>query len=78
MFNNSRRSETLSSVKHAFELENYLDYIKDKKFRVALTKFRTSSHDLSIGKGRNTNLPRHERICNNCSSSQIENEYHFY
>ena len=51
--------------------------VKDKKFRVALTRFRTSSHELFIEKGRYTNLPRHERICNNCSSSQIENEYHF-
>jgi hypothetical protein len=38
---------------------------------------RASSHDLFIEKGRYTNVPRLERICNNCSSRQIENEFHF-
>lgn len=75
--NNSSRLDTYSSIKYKFEFESYLDYIKDKRFRVALTKFRTSSHDLLIEKGRYTNVPRLERICNNCSSRRIENEFHF-
>ena len=41
------------------------------------TKFRTSSHDLALEHGRYTNLHRNERICNNCNTGAIENEYHF-
>ena len=40
--------EMYSRYKHDFELENYLDFIRDKKFRFVLTKFRLASHDLAI------------------------------
>ena len=42
--NNSSKLETYSLFKHEFVLENYLDLIKCKKYRIALSKFRTSSH----------------------------------
>ena len=44
--NNANRLEIYSCCKHDFELENYLDFIKAKKFRFALTKFRLASHDV--------------------------------
>ncbi|XP_045185370.2 uncharacterized protein LOC123543357 [Mercenaria mercenaria] len=75
--NNSRRLETYNTLEYNFEFEKYLDFIKGKRFRMALTRFRTSSHDLAIEKGRYTSMPRNERICKNCNFGQIENEYHF-
>ena len=41
--NNSNRLEMYSRYKHEFDLENYLDCLENKKFRIALTKFRLSS-----------------------------------
>ena len=38
--------------------EKYLDFISDKKYRVALSKFRLSSHDLEIERGRHVNTNR--------------------
>ena len=54
-----------------------IDFVKERKYRIALTKFRISAHDLAIEHGRFTNLPREQRICNHCNSLQIESEYHF-
>jgi hypothetical protein len=73
--NNSRRLASYSIFKHEFKFENYLDNIKTNKFRIALSKFRLSSHDLAIETGRYTNTPRDERKCRHCNIT--ENEYHF-
>ena len=75
--NNSTRLQTYNLFKHIFKQEEYLDFIKEKKFRVALTKFRTSAHELEIERGRYTNIARERRLCNHCSCRQVENEYHF-
>ena len=42
-----------------------------------LCKLRMSSHNLEIERGRYINVPRENRICTNCTSGFIENEYHF-
>ena len=75
--NNSNKLETYSLFKHEFIFEQYLDYIKNKKFRMALTKFRTSSHSLNIETGRYVNTPRINRLFVNCIQQQVENEYLF-
>ena len=75
--NNSPRLDTYCLFKHSFNLETYLDTIKEPKYRLALTRLRTSSHSLSIETGRQLNTPRKNRICKNCHHNQIENEYHF-
>ena len=54
-----------------------MNSIFDKKFRVSLTKFRLSSHDLAIETGRYTNMPRDQRICLQCNMNMVETEYHF-
>ena len=74
--NNSRRLETYCLFKHSLNFEEYLDFITEPKYRIALTRFRTSSHNLAIETGRYNGIPRENRICNNCSSRMIENEYH--
>ena len=57
--------------KHNFELENYLNFITEKKYKVALTQFRLSSHDLAIERGRYENINRSERICKLCNSKSV-------
>ena len=47
------------------------------KFRIALSKFRLSSHHLAIELGRHLNIPRENRLCPHCNQNMAENEYHF-
>lgn len=75
--NNSNRLLTYSRYKHEFKFENYLDFILEKKYKIALTQFRLSSHDLEIERGRYVNIPRNERTCKYCNLDMVENEYHF-
>ena len=75
--NNYNRLITYARFKHEFHRENYLDFKANKKYKVALTRFRLSSHDLRIERGRYENIARAERICKFCNMSMIENEYHF-
>ena len=49
--------------------------IRDKKFRIALVKLRTSAHDLEVEKGRHRNIDRNLRYCKNCSMQILENEF---
>jgi len=58
--NSSRRLSTYRRFKINFTLETYLDNIPNKKHRIALSKFRLSSHTLEIERGRNTNVEREQ------------------
>ena len=49
----------------------------DKKHKLALTRFRTSSHSLMTETGRYENTPREQRICQFCNMGKINDEYHF-
>ena len=75
--NNSNRLITYARYKHEFAFESYLDFISEEKYKIVLTRFRLSSHELHIERGRYENVPRDERICKCCNMSQIESEYHF-
>ena len=75
--NNSGRLMTCCNFKEENKLEKYLYCIQTKRFRIALTKLRLSSHDLAIERGRHVHVPRNERYCRNCTKQTIENEYHF-
>ena len=75
--NNSNRLLMYAHYKHEFTFENYLDFITDKKLRISYTRFRLSSHDLAVERGRYDNTPRTERLCLYCNLGMIENEYHF-
>ena len=74
--NNSQRLSTYNRFKHTFNLESYLDIIYERKYKIALTRFRLSSHRLEIERGRYFNIPRTERKCKFCSQNTTENEYH--
>ena len=75
--NNSRRLSSYCRYKHEFKLELYLDTIHEKRFKIALSRFRLSSHRLEIEQGRYHDIPRNERLCKFCSLNCIESEYHF-
>lgn len=75
--NNAQRLASYSRVKHSFELDSYLNTLSERKYKIALSKFRLSSHNLEIERGRYFNVPRSERICKICQMNVIENEFHF-
>ena len=75
--NNSNRLLTYARYKHDFNFETYLDAITEKKYRIALSQFQLSSHDLEIERGRFVNVNRDERTCRFCNGNHIKNEYHF-
>ena len=65
--------------KHEFVPEKYLSLQFENKYKVALTRFRVSSHDLFIETGRyeNPTIERTQRLCKSCNMKQIEDEFHF-
>ena len=73
----SSRLQAYCIFKHNFELEKYLDVVSEKKYKIALARFRTSSHNLAIETGQYDDTPRADRICKSCNMKQIENEYNF-
>ena len=75
--NNSSRLQSYCIFKHKFESEKYLTAVIENKYKIALSRFRTSSHNLSIETGRYDGTPREQRICKSCNMNKIENEYHF-
>ena len=75
--NNSSRLQSYCIYKHDFKQEKYLDDILETKYRIALSRFRTSSHSLFIETGRYDNTARTERLCKTCNTNQVEDEYHF-
>ena len=75
--NNSNRLETYCRFKHNFNLEPYLDFVSDRKYKIALSRVRLSSHKLEIERGRHRDINRDERKCNMCTLNIIENEYLF-
>ena len=58
-------------------MEKYLIYIKNEKYRTALSRFRCSAHSLAIERGRHTKpkTPVEERVCFACNV--VEDEMHF-
>ena len=75
--NNSQRLFYYRMYKHQLTCEQYLNSQLDNKFKYSLTRFRTSSHDLEIEKGRYNRIRREDRLCKLCNLNQIETEYHF-
>ena len=63
--------------KSEFKFEPYLDIVKNRKYRIAVSKLRASSHMLEIERGRHTRpvTPVENRRCPECNV--IENELHF-
>ena len=64
-------------IKHDFGYEQYMSLISNKKYRIAMTRFRASSHSLEVERGRYTIpvTPIINRLCHRCGV--IEDELHF-
>ena len=58
--------------------ELYL-YINIEKYRIALSRFRLSSHRLAIETGRHARpiVPAHQRFCTSCNLNVVGDEIHF-
>ena len=56
-----------------------IDLIKNLQHRQSVAKVRSGNHDLRIETGRHcfSKIPENLRICQHCSSNNIENEMHF-
>ena len=74
---NSNRLTSYILYKDSLAMETYLETILVNKFRISLSKFRLSSHDLAIEKGRYSNINRENRLCTYCNMNVIENEFNF-
>ena len=70
-------ARTCRLYKSSFGTECYLKSINNPKLRVALSKFRASSNDLEIERGRyvRRKLNVDKRLCLSCNV--VENEEHF-
>ena len=66
-----------NNIKSNFGRENYLSLIKNNKYRIAMSRFRASSHTLEIERGRYTIpiTPIGNRLCHICNV--VEDEFHF-
>ena len=70
---------TYCIFKKTFSMEYYLTHISNFKLRVLLSKFRLSSHNLEIEKGRQLKkkIPADQRLCKLCDTGSVEDEVHF-
>ena len=73
---------TYKSFKPVIGFQKYLDIIKNKKQRkiiIIMTKFRLSSDDLEIEKGRygTNSKSEKDRLCQICNKGKVEDEFHF-
>ncbi len=76
--NNQPKMRTYRKFKSHLEYEEYLN-IPNTNHCKAMTKLRISAHRLAIEQGRYTApfTPKENRICQNCLTDEIEDEYHF-
>ena len=73
---NNRRLCTFKDIKTSYIREPYVSVIDVSKFRKCMVKFRSSSHNLMIEKGRHHNILLEDRNCVYCESC-LEDEFHF-
>ena len=77
---NSSKLSIYCTFKSLLEPEKYLSCVNIWKYRKDLARFRTSSHNLEIEKGRHEGILLENRLCKYCEirgNFVIEDEYHF-
>ena len=69
---------TYKLFKTSYRLEPYLNLNLSRKTYSNIARFRLSSHNLKIETGRHNKpkTPVEERICDKCSSNNVEDEIH--
>ena len=77
MLNNNSSLRSYKLFKKNFDIEPYLLYIKNDRYRQALSKFRCSSHFLEIERARHQSVipPIWERTCPFCPNA-VDDELH--
>lgn len=70
----SARLRFYSNICDTYEIQSYLTMIENRNHRTALSRLRTSSHNLKIETGRHHNIQRENRLCMVCNI--VEDEYH--
>ena len=74
----SSKLRTYSLVKKYLGVELYILNIKGNHLITTMARYRMSSHDLKIERGRYNNpmTPINKRICTRCESNEIDDEIH--
>ena len=75
--NCTNKLRTYCTFKKTYNFENYLGVSVEKKIVSQYSRFRLSNHRLNIEVARYSRTPVTQRTCNICSSSEIEDEFHF-
>ena len=72
------KARTFALHKQSYNFEPYLDLVKIRRHRVALSKLRLSDHALMIEVGRHSRpkIDVEQRVCKTCPD-KIEDEPHF-
>ena len=73
----SQKLDFYRIFKTQYTPSNCLDLTRNTSERRALIKLRISNHKLMIELGRYNQVPRENRTCPVCRSTQIEDETHF-
>ena len=73
----SKKLEFYNTFKTEYTPSYYLDLTKKITNRKSLVKLRIGNHKLIIESGRYDQIPRENRLCPSCRSSEIEDETHF-
>ena len=73
----NRKLTTFNSIKESYDAEFYVHKIEDRHARKLLASLRLSCHPLRIESGRYRNIARENRLCENCTLGEIEDEEHF-
>ena len=74
----SSKLRTYALVKKYFCGEPYILHIRGNHLITAMARYRMSSHDLNIERGRFNNpiTPKNQRICTRCQLNEIDDEIH--
>ena len=75
--NPGSKLRTYCLIKNGIGIEKYLTNIRNTNYRISLSKFRLSNHQLMIETGRHNKIPKTERYCPLCPTPVIEDEVHF-
>ena len=74
-----KRLRTYNTFKHVIKFEPYFDFIENTSLRKIYNRFRLSSHDLEIERGKYgvKSTPSDERLCTLCDLNEVADEFHF-
>ena len=77
---NSSKLHTYSLVKESLCVEPNILNKKGSHLITAMARYRMSSHDLKIERGRYNNpiTPINQRVCTRCKSNEVDDEIHLH